>query len=632
MKKLIAVFAVLFSTMFFENIGFCLDTSFALSPTNGASFTKGESGITLEVAGTNGAAYIEYYVDNHQGFGSPEIGYSKSTSPNYTGNDGIVAVGSNFVITLSLQNLLPQNVYYWKARLLDANKKDISKWTTERGEKWFKLMDPIGKIDCTVDSISPINKSVSNSAYSGNISVDIKPDNRSDCSWLSTSNNSWITITSGLNGTGDGTVNYSVAENTGASSRTGTISIGITDSDSKQTFTITQDGKPEDNPPPPTYSYEWKKSSWSGCDAQCGDGQKMRTVWCERNDGQSVSDSYCSQNGAKPDNSESCFIFCPPTVSITLLSPNPANEGECVFFSGQGSDPDGGDVSYKWISSLDGELSSDSSFFSYSLTAGEHLITLQVMDGEGSSSTAQQTLTVTGKEIPIPDVTELKDEKLIEAQIGEGEEQCYSFTLEERAPAIIFKTEGTSGGKVNLFVKRGSMPTCEAYDIKSTRIDRDEQIRIDDFSSDSASGVVNKEFKPFKGTYYLLVKAEGKGGSYKLRARYLKLQFCFTEPMIITQGYNGSWSHTSTKDYYALDFAHGCNDHYGYPIIAAAKGKISQIITDSSNPWGRHVIIDIGDGYFVLTGHMATISVREGVLVEARTRDWHDRKYWQYQV
>jgi subtilisin-like proprotein convertase family protein len=48
--------------------------------------------------------------------------------------------------------------------------------------------------------------------------------------------NSWITITSGSSGTGNGTVNYSVAANTGANSRTGTITVN------GQVHTVTQAG------------------------------------------------------------------------------------------------------------------------------------------------------------------------------------------------------------------------------------------------------------------------------------------------------------------------------------------------------------------------------------------------------
>jgi hypothetical protein len=54
------------------------------------------------------------------------------------------------------------------------------------------------------------------------------------CSWTAASNASWISVTSGANGGGNGTVSYSVAANAGTIARTGTLMIA------GQTFTITQ--------------------------------------------------------------------------------------------------------------------------------------------------------------------------------------------------------------------------------------------------------------------------------------------------------------------------------------------------------------------------------------------------------
>ena len=55
------------------------------------------------------------------------------------------------------------------------------------------------------------------------------------CAWTATSNASWITITSGSSGSGNGTVNYSVAAYTGKpKKRNGTITIA------GQTFSVRQ--------------------------------------------------------------------------------------------------------------------------------------------------------------------------------------------------------------------------------------------------------------------------------------------------------------------------------------------------------------------------------------------------------
>ena len=55
------------------------------------------------------------------------------------------------------------------------------------------------------------------------------------CAWAANSNASWLTITAGATGTGNGSVRYTAAANTGAE-RTGTITAG------GQTFTVTESG------------------------------------------------------------------------------------------------------------------------------------------------------------------------------------------------------------------------------------------------------------------------------------------------------------------------------------------------------------------------------------------------------
>lgn len=51
-------------------------------------------------------------------------------------------------------------------------------------------------------------------------------------------------------------------------------------------------------------SYSWYTGAYGSCSTTCGSGTKTRTVYCRRNDGTRVSDSYCS--GTKPSTSTSC--------------------------------------------------------------------------------------------------------------------------------------------------------------------------------------------------------------------------------------------------------------------------------------------------------------------------------------
>jgi uncharacterized protein (TIGR03437 family) len=79
-------------------------------------------------------------------------------------------------------------------------------------------------------AIAPASQSFSAGASTGSVNVTAN----SGCAWTASSNAGFITITGGASGNGNGAVNYSVAANTAASRRTGTLTIA------GQTFTVTQ--------------------------------------------------------------------------------------------------------------------------------------------------------------------------------------------------------------------------------------------------------------------------------------------------------------------------------------------------------------------------------------------------------
>lgn len=86
-------------------------------------------------------------------------------------------------------------------------------------------------VPCTFN-IAPAANQFTYSGGSGSVSV----TTAGACGWTAGSNVSWITITSGNSGTGNGTVSYTVAENTAPDQRTGSVTIA------GQVFTITQTG------------------------------------------------------------------------------------------------------------------------------------------------------------------------------------------------------------------------------------------------------------------------------------------------------------------------------------------------------------------------------------------------------
>lgn len=78
-------------------------------------------------------------------------------------------------------------------------------------------------------AISPASQDVPAASSTGSVAVTAA----GDCGWTTSSSVSWITVTSGASGIGNGTVAFSVASNTGVQ-RNGTVAIG------DQTFTVNQ--------------------------------------------------------------------------------------------------------------------------------------------------------------------------------------------------------------------------------------------------------------------------------------------------------------------------------------------------------------------------------------------------------
>ncbi len=78
-----------------------------------------------------------------------------------------------------------------------------------------------------------------------------------------------------------------------------------------------------------------------------------------------------------------------PTSSIVTVNPTEAEQGEEVYFHGFGSDSDGMITGYQWSSSIDGVLSSESTFTTTSLSVGTHLISFKVKDNDGAWSSVE---------------------------------------------------------------------------------------------------------------------------------------------------------------------------------------------------------------------------------------------------
>ncbi len=94
----------------------------------------------------------------------------------------------------------------------------------------FGRLDIKAAVDVAAASISPASQNFGASGGTGAVSVTAA----TGVGWQTFVNDSWITVTSGGSGSGNGTVNFSVAVNTG-SARTGTMIVA------GRVFTVTQD-------------------------------------------------------------------------------------------------------------------------------------------------------------------------------------------------------------------------------------------------------------------------------------------------------------------------------------------------------------------------------------------------------
>jgi hypothetical protein len=79
-------------------------------------------------------------------------------------------------------------------------------------------------------TVSPTSQSFDAAGGTGNVSVQTS----TGCFWTAASNVTWITVSSGASGTGNGTVVYQVQPNSTGQARTGTLTIA------GQTFTVNQ--------------------------------------------------------------------------------------------------------------------------------------------------------------------------------------------------------------------------------------------------------------------------------------------------------------------------------------------------------------------------------------------------------
>jgi hypothetical protein len=165
----------------------------------------------------NASALSLYWADNSSGADGIQIERSTPDANNFA---QIATVGpsvTNFTDTGATCGV----VYYYRVRAYNS-----------AGESGYSNIAGPTTDTCCTYSLSSTSASYTSSGASDSVNVTAN----TSCAWTAISNVGWITITSGASGSGNGTVGYSVAANTGSSTLTGTVTIA------GQTFTVIETG------------------------------------------------------------------------------------------------------------------------------------------------------------------------------------------------------------------------------------------------------------------------------------------------------------------------------------------------------------------------------------------------------
>ncbi len=183
-------------------------------------------------------------------------------------------------------------------------------------------------------------------------------------------------------------------------------------------------------------------------------------------DGYETSSTIYVSSSSTASLAVSEIINQPPTAYIDYISPNPATQGQIVYFSGSGSDPDGSIIAYNWISSKDGQLSISNAFGTSSLSQGTHTVYFKVKDNSGSwSSEISKMLTISPQEqtktVSLLDPANKKRDSvdistlpiavqnIVKAYSKEGE---YIYVL---LPTSELSVDGRSYGFIDFYIKAG---------------------------------------------------------------------------------------------------------------------------------------------------------------------------------
>ena len=363
------------------------------SPPTGVSASDGTytDKVCILWNASSGASTYKVYRSTSSGGSKTYLGSTSST----TYNDTSASVGTTY--------------YYWV------------KASNSYGESGFSSYNTGYRKSCTY-SISPTSKNFNSAGGSGTVSV----NTQSGCSWTAVSNTGWITIASGSSGTGNGTVSYSVSENTSTSQRTGTMTIAgktftVTqegtnipptanagpDQTVEEGATVTLDGSNSNDPDDGIASYLWTQTG--GASVTLSDAAAVQPTFIAPNvgpDGESFTFQLTVTDNGGLQSTDTCVVNVTWQNITPTANAGPdqtVEEGATVTLDGSNSsDPDDGIASYLWTQTGGTSVTlSDASVAQLTFVAppvdlSGTILTFQlrVEDSEGLHSTDEVSVTV----------------------------------------------------------------------------------------------------------------------------------------------------------------------------------------------------------------------------------------------
>lgn len=321
-------------------------------------------------------------------------------------------------------------------------------------------------------AISPSSASFGSAAAGGSVTV----SSASGCPWTAASNNSWLSISSGSSGSGNGSVGYSVAANSGSSSRSGSLTIA------GKTFTVNQAAA--DQVPVVTITAPANGSSssqgaavnFSGSAIDNEDGNISGSLsWTSSRDGVIGSGASFSTTSlsvgthsitASVTDSASHNASASISMTVTGSNANPVAEFSTSLnqmtasFTDLSTDSDGSISAWSWTFGDGGSATSQNPSHTYAAT-GTFTVTLTVTDNGGAQGSISKQISVASPGLPYI----YPGQPVTGLSATTGNWIYYRIKVPTGGTNLVVTTAGGTGD-VDLYLRYGTSPTTTVYDCR----------------------------------------------------------------------------------------------------------------------------------------------------------------------